>query len=358
MANYSDFYIDYSKLDDFQRKLIDRRVNATFIVKGNAGTGKSLIALHKAKQIAALGDSYCVIVYTKTLKQYFKEGLEGLDESNVYHYHAWSSNPGLRKHVKYMIIDECQDFTAEEIQEMASYAQYCLFFGDTAQSIMEFIDPRYPENIRIVQTVEETACKFGISSAELEGNKLFYNYRITKQIADLAQPIGGIKGLTESCVREGPMPQLIEATDYHAQLDRIIEIIANRGLANVGILLPYNTRKKGGKYSVEYVKDYFKMKGVRYEYKYNADEETIIDLDFNSTNPKIMTWWCAKGLQFKDVFIPGCSQIIWGGLDKAIYVAVTRACERLYLCYSNTLDPKFPDESSGLYEIVGDVKLL
>ena len=57
MADFdSEFFIDYSSLDDFQRQLIDRKNNKSIVVSGSAGSGKSLIALHKAKQIAALGE--------------------------------------------------------------------------------------------------------------------------------------------------------------------------------------------------------------------------------------------------------------------------------------------------------------
>lgn len=55
MADFdSEFFIDYSSLDDFQRQLINRKNNKSMVVSGSAGSGKSLIALHKAKQIAAL----------------------------------------------------------------------------------------------------------------------------------------------------------------------------------------------------------------------------------------------------------------------------------------------------------------
>ena len=65
----SEFFIDYSSLDDFQRQLIDRKNNKSMVVTGSAGSGKSLIALHKAKQLASIGDSYVIVVYTKTLRK-------------------------------------------------------------------------------------------------------------------------------------------------------------------------------------------------------------------------------------------------------------------------------------------------
>ena len=133
----TEFFIDYSSLDDFQRQLIDRKNNKSMVITGSAGSGKSLIALHKAKQLASTGDSYAIIVYTKTLRKYFSDGLNTLGLSNVFNYHQWRFN---KRHVKYMIIDECQDFSHEEIEEMKEYGDFCFFFGDSAQSIMNFKD--------------------------------------------------------------------------------------------------------------------------------------------------------------------------------------------------------------------------
>ena len=158
MADFdSEFFIDYSSLDDFQRQLIDRKNNKSMVVSGSAGSGKSLIALHKAKQIAALDESYTIIVYTKSLRKYFEDGLKKLGLRNVYHYHQWKHN---QRHVKYLIVDECQDFTKEEIEEMKQYGEYCLFFGDSAQSIMGF------GNRGNVQSIERTASDMGIAPDE------------------------------------------------------------------------------------------------------------------------------------------------------------------------------------------------
>ena len=83
-----EFYIDYARLDEIQRSFVDRRVNRSMVVTGKAGSGKSVIALHKAKQVSQLG-SYAVIVFTKSLKKYFRDGMRALGLSNVYYYQEW-----------------------------------------------------------------------------------------------------------------------------------------------------------------------------------------------------------------------------------------------------------------------------
>jgi superfamily I DNA and RNA helicase len=46
-----DFFIKESDLDDYQRNLLYRTIDQSMVVSGCAGSGKSIIALHKAKQI-------------------------------------------------------------------------------------------------------------------------------------------------------------------------------------------------------------------------------------------------------------------------------------------------------------------
>lgn len=330
----SEFFIDYANLDDFQRKLLNMRANQSLVVTGGAGSGKSLIALHKAKQIATNGDSYVLIVYTKSLRKYFEDGLTKLNLKNVFHYHEWCKN---KHRAKYVIVDECQDFTKKQIEEMRRAGTHCLFFGDNAQSIM-----RYREEPTM--TVEEIA-----RSLHVTPHQLYFNYRLTKEVAKLGERVGGVSDLEICCTRNGERPYLLDAPTFDAQLDKFVEIIRNKSLRNVGILLPSNTIKTGQKLSVEYVRDYLKRRGITCEYKLNDLYSTEMDLDFHSNNPKIITWWCAKGLQFKDVFIPGC-ETQWEDFRRApLYVALTRCSENLYLGYSGSLGRLFPNSSSDIY---------
>lgn len=367
-----DFYIDYAKLDENQkyiidkeispdRKFINKKINSNMVVTGTAGSGKSLIAIHKSKQIAAISTSYAIVVFTKTLKKYFKDGFEKddrtvnpngikyghVDPNKVFHYNQWKKLEP-KPIVDYLVVDECQDFSEKEIDELISSGKTCFFFGDTDQTIMTFRG----EN----QDVETTARKLGLKKA----TELYKNYRLTIENALLAEVVGNVEEeIASKCDRHGEKPDLIKKSTTDAQLDEIIRLIKNKSLSNVGILMPFNTMKSASKahsigivktneptkLSVEYVKDYFINKGVPVEFKYNADLDTEMDLDFHTTNVKVMTWWCAKGLQFKDVFIPNCN--IEYGEDKrrALYVAITRVSENLHLLYNDKTSSFFPDDT-------------
>jgi superfamily I DNA/RNA helicase len=324
-----EFFIDYMNLDDYQRHLINKRLDISMIVTGSAGSGKSVIALHKAKQVAQNGNNYTIIVFTKTLKKYFSDGIGKLGLGNVFHYNEWQ-----RRRVKYLIVDEIQDFSSQEIEEFRQYGEIFFFFGDTAQSIMAFKEGG-------TQNVEATA-----EAYHIQYDKLYFNYRLTIENALVAGKIIEDNELYKNCRRHGEKPQLLSLPSFDAQLDEIIKIVMNKALSSVGILMPFNTEAKANsgakdpKLSVEYVHNYLVKKGITNEFKYNANQGTEMDLDFNSNNIKIMTWHCAKGLQFTDVFIPGCISNDTGR-KASLFVALTRCCERLYVLHSNNLSTFF-----------------
>lgn len=53
-----DFFIPEEELDDVKTRLIQRSINNSMAISGQAGSGKSIIALWKAKQINDLGKSF------------------------------------------------------------------------------------------------------------------------------------------------------------------------------------------------------------------------------------------------------------------------------------------------------------
>ena len=337
-----DFYVDYSQLDSLQIAIIGEKFNGHMAVKGKAGTGKSLIALHKLGRVAP--DKVAVlIVYTKSLKQYFKDGFDalGIDEKKVFHWQDW-----IPTKVDYIFVDECQDFNKEHIQSFIDNAQYCYLFGDSEQSIYGWRDGG-------VQSVEESAKMLGVKPFEL-----FKNYRLSKQSARLAEYVGRINNIAVNCEKEGPKPRLFSGATIDQQLDEMIRIIRNNQLTRVGILVPMNTLETARRsydtsshMSVQYVKDYLDNHGMPCEGKMHDDSSDIMELDFKSPQPKILTWSSAKGLQFNDVFIPFCENNYEEDRRETLYVAITRGWSRLYIGYTGAINTTFlPPAESDYYE--------
>ena len=55
--------------DKYQQVIINMSADRTAVVKGIAGSGKSLTLLKKAKQVSTFTSSYAIIVYTKLLQK-------------------------------------------------------------------------------------------------------------------------------------------------------------------------------------------------------------------------------------------------------------------------------------------------
>ncbi|MDG1816385.1 MAG: AAA family ATPase [Glaciecola sp.] len=324
-----DFYIRESELDDFQTKVIERRTDKSFIVKGCAGSGKSILALWKIKQIQErkLG-TYTFIVFTKALRRYMEDGIKavGLDASNIDYHYNWKKN---KKVVDYIVVDEAQDFTEEEIKEFSNYAKKALLlYGDSAQQLYAFKTPP-PISIEDIEYI-----------TKFPSEQLVFNHRLPKKVARLAQHLNSSNDDLESrCKNEGNIkPKIVYFKTINAQLDKIIEMIKNARMDDVGILFRYNAE-------IAHAAEYFENNGLDVEMKVNQNME----IDFNSTKPKLLTYHSSKGTQFQNVFIPIC-QDLRDDYESALYVAMTRTYEGLYIFYSQYKPSVLDDLPKNVYE--------
>lgn len=315
--------------DKYQDMILGLTAERTIVVKGVAGSGKSLTLLKKTKQVSTYSHSYAIIVYTKSLKQFFVDELAeiGQTEGHVYYFEEWkrSSKPTYT----YMFVDECQDFNASEIDDFVKHGRYCWFFGDTNQSIMNFKPTLYSPG-RTVQSVEDTAKQIGVHPQDL-----CINHRLTIENAKVGEYIRPESHLSFACYKHGPKPSQIKT---NSQYDEIINIKNNAGLTKLGILVYYIDK-------IREIREYFAQKGIPVEWK-TSDE---MEIDFKSTNPVVISFHCAKGLQFTDVFIPFCESFHYEDEKAALYVATTRPLEQMYLIYSGTLCSFLPPASSDIY---------
>jgi len=332
--------IDEEELDEFQAHVRNLRLDGNYVVSGNAGSGKTVLALWRAKQIQNLkgGSDFTVLIYTKALRKFIESGIReiGLDEANVIHYDQWD-----RRHVDYIIVDEAQDFIESEIRLLISRAREgIMLFGDTAQQL--YAQKKNENTLTIEQIVQITGFKV---------KPLTLNHRLPLTVARFAQSLNEQgDDLVRTCQkRRGPKPRIIRFETWWKELDFIMDQINSRGFKDVGILVPFNTRKTTGRapahYSVENVKEYFDSKSFLNLYKIKDD----VDLDFDSDLPKIMTYHSSKGLQFDTVFIPHCGEN-WSEYRIPLYVALTRTSRNLIITYSDGLTRFFNGISSDLYE--------
>lgn len=361
-----DWMIKLSELDDDQNIVFMATLDKSCIVEGCAGSGKSVLALIKAQRIQKeRGNNYKIIVFTKALCNYMNSGKQELGLANdFYYYEEWKyqREPRGRYMVysrdengekipympsaDYIIVDEIQDFTIEEIQEFVKAAKKnFFFFGDTAQSIYDGLKEggTLPVDLikaRIPQTL-------GAKSFQL-----YRNYRLPKPVAKVAQRIGVDTEYVEGTYKsdEQSVPRIIRYDDLKSQVEAIKRIIQAQNLTDVGILMPHNDK-------VKIVYEALNELGGNYEVRYNDKEDwhnSKDTLNFKSTNPKVMTYHSAKGLQFETVFLPNLEDYDeeHGESDrKALYVAMTRTYRNLYVMYSGYLPDVISDNvDTSLYK--------
>lgn len=331
------WYVNESELDDYQIKVIERRTENSFIVKGCAGSGKSILALWKAKQIQATPNmgSFYVIVFTKALRQFMLDGINeiGIKTDRVLYHWQWE-NTMHKSSADYIIVDEAQDFSKSEIDVFKGAAKKALIlYGDSAQQIYNGLK-------KDLMTMEELAVY-----TRYPFEQLVFNHRMPKTIAKMAQYLNSEDDdLALRCTKDGnELPKIIKYSSLNAQLDSIITIINNRHFEDIGILFSHNE-------NVKYAFDYLTKKGMNVEARYSRGaQNNVMSLDFSSDNPKLMTYHSAKGVQFESVFLPECSEN-----DKKykepIYVAITRSYQSLYIMHSGNLSSFFDEIPSNLYE--------
>jgi len=342
--------IDPSELDEFQKAIYDLDLDDSFIIKGGAGSGKTLLALYRAQEIQLRAEidgelpSFIVIVFTKTLSSFIKSAIIslGINIRQVLHYEKWDKDE-----VDYIIADECQDFTAEQIDDLFSSQQKSImFYGDSHQQV-------YQNRLNLEQISERT----GLSIKELERN-----YRLPKTIAEFVWHLSTDINLRDKCMNPGfDKPKLKKYENWQKELDFIMSEIDSRRYDDVAILLPFNHMEKAPLTNerirnIECVREYFDSKGFSYEAKMkDSHNKNFDDLDFDSELPKIMTFHASKGLQFETVFIPFCDYPINGkwlneNVKNPLYVALTRTCKNLYITHSGAVTEFFKKIPSYKYE--------
>lgn len=366
-----DFMVRESELDDIQLRVLDQALDKSCIVTGCAGSGKSVLALQKAKRIQnEKGNDYKIIVYTKALCDFMNGGKNQLGLSQrIYYHEEWKWKRVLKQYGRkgalpvyvkdengnkvldkskadYIIVDEIQDFTKEEIQEFIDAAKkHFFFFGDTGQSIYDGKKNTLP--VEEIHPMCPTSKEF----------PLYYNYRLPKPIAKITQDYVGVDVDTygDGSVyksKENKIPCFIGCNNLAEQISAIAKIIKRDSLTDVGILVPSNDM-------IPEISKMLNKEAINHEIRYNdrAARQTKDTLDFSTSNPKLMTYHSAKGLQFETVFIPGVREAKDDGARKSLYVAMTRTYRGLYVMYSGNLPKPLSKVPKELYRTTEEEKI-
>jgi superfamily I DNA/RNA helicase len=357
---------DFLKIDDYQREVITNSVNIIRDQKGihtipwisgYAGNGKSVVLVYAMENIADLEPKSTIafITYTHALKDLVQSSLLPKHHTRI-HVSTHTNFISERNKYDYVFVDEIQDLSDQDLKKINALSGRTVFAGDFAQSI-------YPDNDPITQNQLK-------HSFDVKEYKLTKMYRLTKKIAEI---VGRLirntfaVGLETGLQKEIPI-RLFKFPTQKNEFDWVWEqaIIYSKIGQPSAILFPH----KGiiqefmnhicDKYGLDKVSkpskgpDPYKSinkhleaipEEVNFQYFGKGSGNQAIRDARQNRFVLIMTYYSAKGLDFRASFLPSLNEGLWLASEKVkevdneiekkvLFVALTRSREALFLSYS------------------------
>lgn len=345
-------FISKEQLTAEQAQIINLKSDSNYVIQGGPGTGKTVIAVHRAAQVCKEGDTL-ILVFNRPLMLYLETIINqmGLQNCSVKTYFSWLAeiyrklgkqipkingeefNPDFKavekdfssfgkKLYKQVVIDEGQDFSVDLIKDISILSE----------NVTCFIDPN--------QAIEhhKTSVNDILDILEVESPRtLNKNFRNSKEMNALAHLFWSNKGVFPESDKSGSKPILVKCNSFGDKDTKVAEIIkANKG-KDIGVFV---NNKKDGWATYQLI---LKSVGndVNVQFWFASKNQ---NLDFSKKGVKIFTYGTIKGLEFDSVIIGWGEKIQASDSEVAdknkLYVALTRAKENLYICYFNENDKK------------------
>lgn len=352
----------FSQLSNEQDEVYNLPLDDTFLVAGPPGTGKTVMAFHRALRMWEENLAFQVILYNKPVQAYLtrefiEEGI--IDEaddhehwgSTVTGYNKWVPGiyfkmfrkgiPQVEKYVydwdavllrldknpasvcDHLIIDEGQDMPPDFFTFAKLLSGGVTVFADENQRIRE------GQN----SDLETIRRKLRVNKEHLF--KLTRNYRNTREIAEVAAQfyIGIRTGVPDLPTdRKGRKPEFRCFPNRRTQRDFVATYCKNNSHRRIGILLP---SKQVGSWFWS-----LKDAGSNVQ-KYEAGEENT--LAFDKPGITVQSYYTAKGLEYDTVFLPDLQDHADADFPDAkrmlFYVLTSRARDELYFTAEGLTPP-------------------
>lgn len=363
---YSDIVNNWTNK---QKQILDDTEN--FIVEGIAGSGKTLLAIEKAKRILnkKLG-SVQVVVKTKALRKFIEVniGFPDLPRGIVFHYKEWIKLDRRGKKIDYLIVDELQDFSNNQIIAFVNSAKKCYFFRDSKQQILNFDkNPKkciISDDYKYIKSIAYNKIKFKVYHLDV-------NLRANRENITFINKIFSLEELSGRN-NFGKKPEVHSFKDANEEIDWIYNYLKDNN-EDIGILLHRNEGifkstelsisldKKSmvlidgiTAYGVKELSSFLINKNIEIGYKHRYDDQLHFSSKENTKN--IMTIHSSKGLQFDTVILPFMNKNHWVNAN-ILYTAMTRASKKLIITmnsaeYKGTFFDFLTDQGNNeLYEI-------
>lgn len=319
-------------------------MNQHLLIEGNAGTGKTLLAMNFASQRAAKGDKVLYLTFNKNLSKNINSQIEESDNLKVINIHAlfgeyvtvdlakMAANPQkyFGEELPEAFFDYINGLSADELEEI----KYDLLVMDEGQDIIKPVylysldallkgglekgnwailydekqniyNPEYADGMEILESYNNT--KF----------KLFVNCRNTVQIGTYSSKTSGVE-ITDFLQENGEEVQKISYTDEADFKQKIKDIMKNLRAEKVDPTeVAFLAPKK-------YSNSMLSVAGI-------SVNELGDDYDSKSLLPKFATIQGFKGLDAKIVILVDVDNILDRNWSRLMYIAGTRARTLLYV---------------------------
>ena len=299
-------------------------------IKGEPGTGKSIVLAHSAISHAMGGKRICVLTYTNALVSCLVEGLNN-PSIPVMTFTRFSRE---RKADKYdvLFIDESQDLKQADVNVIKQRGNKFVLFGDFAQSLYG-------------NCVSEGDLREQFDIRKENEFLLQMDYRLPRNIRELVQAIYCDRKFGAKAWRLMANAQipLYHARDWDEEMKFVIEKAKNHAVVRRPVAILFESKRSifhflhtllghQGKQTIdiETVNEELEKQGLPFRFFGNG----IGTLEEGDKRPLsyIMTWHSSKGLDFDTVILPNISQSQCR--CNPFYVALTRARRNLVLTYS------------------------
>jgi len=369
-------------LDQNQERIARKCESGHRIVIGPSGTGKTLVLVHKAAFLLQYNPAIRKILfvcYNITLVNYIKRLLANkrvpLGESGVevFHFYELCSRI-LGQSVAYEKEDE--DYYKLITEEALSKTSACNlkydailidegqdFSDDMYKVVMKLLNPQ-TDNLTIALDDNQNLYRRKQAWKEVGVNaqgrvqKLSFIYRNTHEIASCAAKILDNPSVSSADQRDtaqtnlfddkydfhGPKPEVKAVGTFHELLtyvtDKITDLIDKEAYPLSEIAILYTRRYTPGKRDIDlplFFIDSLKSKGLVYQWA-SEDYQSKIHYDITTDCITLSTVHSVKGLDYACVFIVGLDLLAHDKIPpedmrNLVYVAMTRARERLYIPY-------------------------
>ena len=295
-----------------QVEILHRSLDSSIIVAGGPCTGKTILAIMKARHIVDEGKRCLFIAGTSLSQKYVKHAFLSIGLSSLScltYYQATKDNSSY----EVIIFDDAHLFSSEQIRALLLMTRYLCLFGDFERRFL------YNYEDSIIND-RDTMSGFHVYSLSRPFNIPLNFIRLIPRFSNSFPPSS-----------DKSLPVISKVGSIDEQCLTVKYLIETMLFDNVGVLC--YTRSL-----VKTVLEKFNSLGMQIEVYLPGREDRIDTLDIDSSAPKLMTIASSVGVHFNTVFILGFDfDIVWNNPIDVLETAITRATENLFVFYEKQL---------------------